>query len=479
MASKKTRNTLIYTLIGVAILLIAIAIIKGNTRDEGEEVEVEKATLRTIRETVSASGRIFPVTEVKISSDVSGEVVELFVQEGDSVKQGQLLARIDPDAYQSQVERAQAGVNSAKAQAATSRAGIESQKAQKEQVIAQLENAREIHRRNEQLKKDGVISQADLEASLTNMRTLEANLRSFEAGIRSAEQSAKAADFAVMSAEATLKEFRTSLRRTDIFAPMTGIISQLNVEKGERVVGTIQMAGTELMRVADLNHMEVQVDVSENDIPRVKLGDKVDIEVDAYLNRKFKGTVSEIANSASNMPASGLTASLTTDQVTNFVVTIEIDPSSYADLISTGKPYPFRPGMSASVEINTNTIDEALSIPIQSVTTREDEEQAKNKKIKKDDEDEDEMTAQNVNLKKKEEEEKVKEVVFIAKGDTVAMVEVKTGIQDDEYIQVLSGVEEGDMIISGPYSAISRKLKAGSKITLKKEDDKKKEKDNK
>ena len=484
MATSKKNRNLVIGLVLLVILLAAAAVWKSKSSAKGEEVEVEKAENRTIKETVAASGRIFPVTEVKISSDVSGEVVELYVKEGDSVRINQLLARIDPDAYQSQVERGVAGVNSAKAQAANSRAQIENLRAQKEQIIAQLENARTIFKRNEQLKKEGVVSAADFESAETSLRSLEANLRSVEASIRASEQSAKAADFAVQSAEATLKELRTSLRRTDIYAPMSGIVSLLNVEKGERVVGTIQMTGTELMRIADLREMEVQVDVSENDIPRVTMGDEVDIEVDAYLNRKFKGKVTEIANSASNMSSSTGLTSLTTDQVTNFIVTISVDPASYADLVTASKPYPFRPGMSASVEISTQTIKDALSVPIQAVTTREFDKNNK-AKSKKDTpesaaqtEEEEDLNVEVKNQGKaanEKTEDNIREVVFVLTGETVAAKEVKTGIQDDTYIQILSGLNVGEQVVTGPYSAVSRKLNDGDKVTLKKEKKKEKE----
>ena len=450
MAKRKNNYTLIIVLVVVIAGLAAFGAWKQNSKPKGEKVFSEMVEKRTIKEMVAASGRVFPQTEVKISSDVSGEIVELFVEEGDSVVVGQLLAKIDPDAYQSQVERGVAGVNSAKAQLANSKSQIENLKAQKEQIHAQLVNAQEIHERNEKLKADGVISDADFDASLSNLRALEANLRSSEASIKAAEESARASMFAVQSSEATLKELRTSLRRTTIYAPMNGIISRLSVEAGERVVGTIQMTGTEMMRIANLNAMEVRVEVSENDIPRVSYGDLVEIEVDAYLDRKFLGTVTMIANSSTN---TGVTTALTTDQVTNFEVRISMDPNSYNDLITPQKPYPFRPGMSASVEINTETKDGILSIPIQAVTTREKDED-KNKEKKR------------VNQKRDQEkdDEDILEVVFVALNDTVKMVEVKTGIQDDTYIEVLDGLKEGDEIVAGPYTAVSRKLKQGKPI---------------
>lgn len=471
MAKRKGRNTFIFILAGVIIALIVLVSIQQRMKPVGEKVFVEKAERRLIKEIVAASGKVFPQTEVKISSDVSGEVVELFVEEGDSVVSGQLLAKIDPDAYESQVERGLAGVNSSKAQLANANSQIEATKAQREQIEAQLINAREIHKRNEKLKKEGVISDADFEASYASVRQLEANLRAAVANIRSGEESAKAAKFSVESSVAGLKELQTSLRRTTIYAPMNGIVSALNVEKGERVVGTIQMTGTELMRIANLNAMEIRVDVSENDIPRVSIGDEAEIEVDAYIGRKFKGHVTQIASSATG---SGLatSASLTSDQVINFEVRISMDPASYTDLLTKGRKHPFHPGMSASVEINTEVIKDALSIPIQSVTTR-DEKTGEVKKVKVEaEEDEDGMAVAKSDKKEKEDEGKdLKEVIFIVSGDTVLMSEVKTGIQDDTYIQVLSGVKEGDEVVKGPYTVVSRKLKQGDKVIKTKEDD--------
>ena len=458
---KKKNNKLIYGLIGALVILLALAIWKGRQKPKGETVTTEKVERRTIKETVAASGKVFPEVEVKISPDVSGEIVELYVEEGDSVQLNQLLAKIDPDAYQSQVERGAAAVNNSKAQLARSLADIERNKAQltqaqaqKEATEAQLSNAKSVHKRNIQLSKEGVISDADFENSLSNLQQLEANVRSLNASLESAkanlkaaDQSAKAADFTVKSSEASLKELKTNLKRTALYSPMTGIISMLSVEKGERVVGSNMMAGTEMMRVANMSAMEVQVDVSESDIPKVALGNDVEVEVDAYIDRKFKGKVTEMANSATS--AGGNT--LNSDQVTNFVVKIRLDPASYTDLISANNRYPFRPGMSASVEINTSTSVDVICVPIQSVTTREDK-----KKGNKDNADED-----------------IKEVVFatVAGADTVKIIEVKTGVQDDTYIEILSGLEGGEEIVVGPYSAISKKLKSGMAFNKKKDKD--------
>lgn len=462
MAKRNNRNLLIFILIAVIALLVVAVVIKSQNKESGIKVTVEEVNTRTIKEMVAASGKIFPETEVKMSSDVSGEIVELFVEEGDSVVAGQLLANIDPDAYQSQVERGVATVNSARSQLANSKSQIENAIAQKEQIIAQLENAKVVYNRNKQLFADGAISEADFQASEASLRGLEANLKAAEASIKSAEQSAEAANYSVKSSQATLKELQTSLRRTSIYAPTNGIVSMLNVEQGERVVGTIQMTGTEMMRIANLNIMEVRVDVSENDIPRVSIGDEVDIEVDAYIDRIFKGTVTQIANSASN----SATAALTSDQVTNFEVRVLINPSSYQDLIAAGNRYPFRPGMSSTVEINTESKGDILTVPIQSVVVREKKDLVKKKESKKKKGSEETETTKNT-----EDDDELVEVVFIAmEGDTVRIVPVTTGIQDDTYIEITKGLKKGEKVVSGPYSVLSRRLKAGDEINIVEED---------
>jgi len=292
-----------------------------------------------------------------------------------------------------------------------------------------------------ELKKQGVISQADFDVSLANVQALQANLRSAKSNLNSSIQSTKASEFTVKSSEAALKELRTSLSRTSIYAPSSGIISKLNVEAGERVVGTIQMAGTEMMRIANLSRMEVQVDVSENDILRIRLGDTAEIEVDAYLDKKFKGTVTEIANSASNTGSTAL-QTLSSDQVTNFVVKIRIIADTYKEMVIQGR-FPFRPGMSAAVEIFTNTKEDIVSVPISAVTTREDEKKDSTIKVK-------------VN--------EFKEFVFLYSADTAKMVEVKSGIQDDNFIEILRGLDLADEVITGPYATVSRKLKSGMKL---------------
>lgn len=417
---------------------------KSKSKPKGKEVSTDMVANRTIVERVTASGKIFPETEVKISSDVSGEIVELYVEEGDSVLAGQLLAKIDPDTYISAVERGQASLNNAKANLAMAESQIENSKAQKENILAQLANAERIHSRNIELKRNGVISEAEFEQSLSSLEGLQANLRASEASLKSAEKSAEGAKYTVKSAEASLKELQTSLRRTTISAPSSGTISSLSVEQGERVVGTIQMTGTEMMRIANLNNMEVQVEVSENDILRVELGDSVDIEVDAYVDKKFQGVVTEIANSASNI-TSGAQATINTDQVTNFIVKVRIDPDSYAAISDNGKKYPFRPGMSATVDIFTEKEANVLTLPIQAVTVRDP-----NKEDKK---------------------EEFDEVVFVIRNDTARMVKVITGIQDDEFIVITTGLSGSEEVVSGPYSTLSKNLEDGDLIRRKEDKD--------
>lgn len=431
---KKRNNTWIYLLVVVAAGLIAMVMMKRNKKEKGLTIQTETASRRTIVETVDGSGKIYPETEVKISPDVSGEIVELYVKEGDSVRTGQLLAKINAETYVSIVERTEASTNTARSQ-------VEASRAQAQQARVQHENARQVLERAEKMRKEGLVSQAELETAQTSFRATKASLEAAEQAIRTAE-------FNVKGSEATVKEQKENLAKTLIYAPMGGIVSRLNRKKGERVVGTLQMEGTEIMRIANMNLMEVQVDVSENDVVRVKLQDTAEIEVDAYMGRKFKGIVTQIANSSSNLLSTAISTS--SDQAVNYIVKIRILRASYADLLGAGQKFPFRPGMSAAVSIRTKTLTNVLSVPIGAVTTREDERNAK-ETIK---------------------EAIIREVVFVPQADTVLMKEVKTGVQDDTYIEIVSGVKDGETIVAGPYDAVSKKLKTGTKIELKKETDK-------
>ena len=451
MTAKTKRN--LWIVLGVLVLgaLMAWTYMQSQNKEKGLAVEFGEAERRTIEERVSASGRIFPVTEVAISSDVSGEVVELRIAEGDSVRQGALLARVDADAYESQVASGRATVNAAQARVSTAKASIDQNIANKKQLEAQLITMQQALKRAQSLAGDGLVSAADIEQTTAEVGALEAQLEAADANIRSARETVKATEFEAESAQARLNELRTNLRRTSITAPMTGVVSLLNVEEGERVVGTMQMAGTELLRIADLSRMEVQVEVSENDIPRVALDDVVEIEVDAYLDRKFAGRVTEISNSASGV--AGAAQVLTSDQVTNFVVTISIDPASYADLVTASRPYPFRPGMSAAVEILTESVSDALAVPIAAVTAREPIKAKDDRNASDDD---------------------LVEVVWVVAdgADTVTRREVRTGVQDRAFIQVLEGVTAGERVVVGPYSAVSRKLDSGDEVHEQKSDSK-------
>ncbi len=437
------KKTFRYLLIAT-ILLIVLAFIGKRAGWFGRGVEydvtTDKVSKRSIVEIITANGKIQPETEVKISSDVSGEIVELNIKEGDEVKKGDLLLKIKPDTYISTLERMEASLNSSKANLANSKARLA-------QTEAQLSQTELTFNRNKKLFEQGAISQADYDNALSayNMGKADAE---------AAKQTVVAADFTVKSSEAALKEANENLVKTSVYAPMNGTVSKLNVELGERVVGTMQFTGTELLRIADLNIMEVKVDVNENDIVHVKLHDTSTIEIDAYPDNKFKGIVTLIANSSNSTG----TAALTTDQVTSFEVRIRILQDSYKMLNKTNNPkfYPFRPGMSATVDIQTQVERNILSVPIQSVTTRIDSSMEKmNMKPK---------TNNNSEEKEVKNTDDFKEYAFKYDNGTVSMVEVKTGIQDNNFIQILSGLKENDEVISAPYSVISKKLKDKDRV---------------
>jgi HlyD family secretion protein len=395
----------------IAVAVIVILIIAGITgKKDNTPVTAEKIKLNNITEVIPANGKIQPVIEVKISPDVSGEIVELNFKEGDKVKRGDLIIKIKQDVYISVKERAEASLNATRAQ-------LDQQLAQFTQTEANFE-------RNKKLFEQKAISEKEYEDALSQYEV--------------AKEQIKAARYNVRSYDAALKEANENLYKTNIYAPMDGIISKLSVEKGERVVGTSQMAGTEMLRIANFNEMEVLVDVNENDIIRIKDNDTAIIEVDAYPNRKFTGVVTQIANSAKNIGS-------TTDQVTNFEVKVLVLPESYSDLITEGKN-PFRPGMSASVSIQTATKNNILTVPIQSITTRSD---LLSDSVKK-------------NLTVNESVENV----FVVKGDTLQVRKITTGIQDLNNIEVLTGLQEGEMVVTGPFSGISKTLKSGTKVTV-------------
>jgi HlyD family secretion protein len=407
-------NKILKFLIPAVIVLIIFAVIGKKQGWFGKaltvKVAVENAEKRTIVETITANGKIQPEKEVKISPDVSGEIVELTIKEGDHVEKGQLLLRIKPDIYISQKDRSMAAISSARARLAQSE--------------AQFTQAELSFKRSKQLFDEQTISKSDFEQAQASYTVAKAEV--------------DAAKFSVVSTEASLKEANENLIKTSIYAPMSGTVSMLLVELGERVAGTNLMAGTEMLRVADLSRMEAQVQVNENDIVKVNLGDTALIEVDAYLDQKFKGVVTEIANSAK-------TTGVSADQVTNFDVKILVLPESYQKLVTAGDPNPFRPGMTASVDIQTESKADIITVPIQSVTTRAD-----TTKITP-------TTAANADIRT---------LVFITDGKYAIAKDVKTGIQDNNYIEVLSGIAVNDQVISAPFSAISKKLSDSTLIEV-------------
>tara|TARA_B100000886_G_C20421126_1_gene491659 strand:+ start:273 stop:1562 length:1290 start_codon:yes stop_codon:yes gene_type:complete len=378
------------SLFALGLLLLIAKLAGWISSEDGINVQTTKVQKRTIVQTVSASGKIQPEVEVKISPDVSGEIVQLDIKEGDKVEKGDLLLKIKPDTYQSILERSQAALNTSKSALAKAK--------------AQLIESESNFNRNKLLYENGTISKSEFERIQASYTVTQLNVEDGE--------------YAVSSAQASLREAQENLNKTNIYAPIGGTISRLNVELGERVVGTAQMAGTELLRLANLNRMEVAVEVNENDINSVNLGDTALIEVDAFLGEKYKGLVSEIANSANVTGSSA-------DQVTNFEVKVRIIDS-----------VNFRPGMTATVDIQSEYVKDVLSLPIQAVTTRKDN------------------SGQHDKL----------ECVFEVQGVSVKMVVVKTGIQDDEFIQILSGVNDSMSVVKGPYSAVSRLLNDGSFI---------------
>tara|TARA_R100000306_G_scaffold5939_7_gene8342 strand:+ start:38232 stop:39512 length:1281 start_codon:yes stop_codon:yes gene_type:complete len=423
------KKTIIW-IISIAVLLIILLIVGKKAGWFGKsgnfkQVEVTEIQPLDITETVAATGKIQPEVEVSLSSEVSGEIIELPVKEGQQVEKGDLLVKINPDLIQSALSQSQAGLQNVRAQLS--------------QAEASLKNAEATYNRNKTLFEKGVISKSEWDRSVADYEVAKANKQ--------------AAYYSVQSAAASVKQSRDNLSRTSIYAPMSGTISKLSAELGERVVGTAQMAGTEIMRVANLSNMEVEVDVNENDIVKVAVGDSTNVEVDAYLKREFKGVVTEIANS----PETALTA----DQVTNFKVKVRILPVSYADLTE-GKPEsysPFRPGMTATVDIITNRKDNVIGVPISAIVIKSDTSSTKKFKAKEAVTDADERF----------------ECVFVKDGDEAKLRVVSTGIQDDSNIEITKGLAEGETVITGPYTTVTRSLKNGDKIEVTKEEETNKE----
>ena len=425
----------IYILVGVVVTLIIVlvtlkskGIIGGN--DDLKQVETSKVDEITIIETVSATGKIQPEIEVKISSEVSGEIIALPIKEGQVVKKGDLLVKINPDLYTSGYNRTVSNLSGTKA-------GLS-------QADATFKEAKASYDRSKTLFDKGIISRSDWDKAIAAFEGAKANKES--------------AYYNVQSANATVKEAKDNLGRTTIYAPADGTISSLDVELGERVLGTQQMTGTELLRVANLNNMEVEVDVNENDIVKINIGDSTKIQVDAYLKKEFKGIVTSISNSAS--------AATTADQVTNFKVKVRILKESYQDLLE-GKPAtysPFRPGMTATVDIITERKEKVIGVPISAVVIKSDTTATKSYKIEDEGEDK-KVAAKN---------DKKFECVFVKVGNKAKIRIVKTGIQDDTNIEVVSGLNKGDVVIVGPYTTVTKDLNSGDKVTLAKDSDKEK-----
>ncbi len=435
----KSRKKIIWYILGALVLVVIVVLaVKKGKSSEAQKVAVEKVVRRNIIETVSANGKIQPAKDVKISPYISGEVVQLYVKEGNFVKKGQKLAKIDPKIYISSFQQAEAAVKTTEANQANA-------KARMAQSQAQYTKSKLDFARSDELWKKQVISDADYDAARSTYLVAKAE-------VKAAEESFKASKFQVKSSKAKMSEAQENLNRTTIYAPNSGTVAKLSVLEGERVTGASQFsAGTEIMRIANLDILEVKVEVNENDIVQVAMNDTALIEVDAYLNRKFKGIVTEIATSAN-------TTGVSADQVTNFDVKIRMLKSSYADLIRPKNliPSPFRPGMSATVEIQTKRADNVLAVPIQAVTTRADSTGRMKSILEKREEKKEQKGNQ---LQKK-----TKEYVFIYDKGIAKLQKVKTGIQNNMYIEIKKGLKEGQEVITAPYRLVSKTLKNGAKV---------------
>ncbi len=436
-----------HILIGVGALLVILLIAKFTGLIGGEQIEkviVDKAAEKKVVETVTASGKLQPETEVKLSSEVSGEVTQLLVKEGDVVKKGQLLCKVRPDILQSGYERAVASYNSQKASVASSQQQLV-------QTEANFVNAEATYKRNVELYNKKVISTSEFDAAKAAYLSAKANLASTKSNVTGAK-------FGLEQSGANVKEAGANLAKTTIFSPVDGVVSKLSIELGDRILGTSQMAGTEIMRISNLTTMEVNVDVNENDINRVNVGDSAVIEIDAFADKKFKGIVTEIASSSSSIGSSAGSV----DQVTNFLVKVRLLADSYAAIKGGAKdlPSPFRPGLSATVDIQSESLT-SLAIPIQAVFTGSGDKASDDKASSGNDDNQEKQKA-------KLNDKKTKQYVYLFddKANTVKKAEVTTGIQDDQYIIVKSGLKAGQKIVSGPYSAVQNKLKDGMKVEI-------------
>jgi len=430
----RRRRNIILAAAGAALLLI-LGLFVASKREKPIPVTTEKAVRRTILQTVSATGKIQPETEVKISPEVAGEIIELPVEDGMPVKKGDLLVKIKPDSYKALLEQQEAAISAAKA-------------TNLQQKATMLKTEHDF-KRAEDLFRQKLISEQEYNAA--------------EAAYDVAKNTYESSLHEIERAQASSSQARDQLSKTTIYAPMDGTVTVLNSKLGERLVATNQFAGTEVMRVADLSHMQAVVDVNENDVVNVKLSDTARIKIDAYGDRKFKGVVQQIANTGKTTGAG------TQEEVTNFEVKIRIDDHDVA----------LRPGLSCTADIETNMAKDAVAVPMQSVTIRTgdtslspEEIEKQKQKIAARDKDDNKAEFSNERLDKqaqKEEREKLAKVVFVKNGSKAHMVKVVTGIADDSYMEIKSGIKPRDEVISGSYSAISRKLKDGTKVKIDKE----------
>ncbi len=454
---KKTK----WILIGLALLVVVLIVLSkvgAFGKEEGTKVTAEKALKRNITEVVNASGKVYPEVEVKVSPDISGEITELTVQEGDTVKRGQVMARIYADAYNIQRSQAASGVAQSQAQVGVQQAQVSNSQAALGALQAQQEQAERTYNMQKQLYNDKVISAAEFNVSDANYKTAKANYNAAVQSINGVKASVQSARANVQTAQASLQRANTDLGRTVIVAPMDGVVSLLNVKKGEKVAGNSFNVGTEMLRIADMDKIEIRVDVGENDVPKVKLGDSAIVSVDAYSDRKFKGLVTQIASS--NNGASNQLASATSD-VTQYKVYIRILKESYVDLLGKGS-FPFRPGMSANADIQTNTQANVVSVPINAVTTRDKNDSTSAKVDKSKENDDEESVVTNSNS-----DDDIEVVVFVKEKDNkVKKVPVKTGIQDINNIEIISGLKEGEEVITGPYDVVSKTLKKGTQVKV-------------
>ena len=423
-------------IIGIVALLLVVFffIFRGSIFQKDKEIAVttELVQSKDIVETVTASGKIYAEEEVKISSDVSGEIVELNIKDGQYVQKGDLLAKIQPETYQAVVEQANAQYSNAVANLKNSQANYSNSLAKEKQIQAQFDNANQAYQRAQILYEKKTISTQDLEQAEMNYRTAQAEVEAIQETIKGAKFSVEGAQASVEGAQASIRDAKSNLTKTSIYAPMSGIISLLNVEKGEKVVGTLQMAGTEMMRISNFANMEVRVDVSENEITKVKVGDTASVEVDAYVDRKFIGIVTQVSNTSKGLSSEAVT----TEESSNFIVRVRILEKSYEDLLQNNTK-PFLPGMSATVDIFTKKVEKTIAVPVQAVTIREDS-----------------VT------------HKMQELVFVVTDNQVQQKYVRTGIQDDTYLEILDGLNEKEVVVTGPYNILSKTLKDGDEVKV-------------